>query len=322
MFFVKFYRIDVRTETKTKKKYFLNSVKTKIIQMKFFTPYFILFLICSCTPGIPQPDKVKTESKMDPPQISILGAWMLTMDDEYTGQTFPEERLYFHKDGQLLVDGEDFLCGRYEVIGDQIQIIAPVKGQEISYFRKFILDQTGLHLKNIHKGFAHYEPMKGMVELCIPDEQWKLHAVGYFSFKVPQDWTFLGEAPKKDGIQEVQVMNPDASKLLLAVRLPVNMGYPQQEVIKITGEIASKLIQNTPMAGFQLKPAGVNNYFGITGTTFLAETKTPPLTLKVVIKRLQTSAVIIYVLYSSDLLMELENVAQLIYVDGVPVLSD
>ncbi|MBA4367678.1 MAG: hypothetical protein C0403_08575 [Desulfobacterium sp.] len=301
---------------------YLNSFKVKIIQMKFFALYLILFLICSCTLGIPQPDIIKTESKKDQPEISLHGAWMLTMDDEYTGQTFPDEMLYFHKDGQLLVDGQDFICGRYDVIGDQIQIIAPVKGHEVAYFRKFILDQNGLHLKNIHKGFAHYQPMKGMVELCIPDEQWKLQAIGYFSFKAPQDWSVLGEAPKKDGIQEVRIMNPDASKLLLAVRLPVDMGYPQQEVIKITREIASKLIQDTPMAGFQLKPAGVNNYFGITGTTFLAETKTPPLTLKVIIKRLQTSAVIIYTLYSSDLLMELENVAQLIYVDNVPVLSE
>jgi hypothetical protein len=300
----------------------MNSFKTKIIQIKFFTLYFILFLICSCTLTTPQPDKIKIENTKDQPEISLHGAWILTRDDEYQSQSFPDERLYFHKDGQLLVDGQDFLCGRYNLIGDQIQIIAPVKGHEIAYFRKFILDQTGLHLKNIHKGFAHYQPMKGMMELCIPDEQWKLQAIGYFSFKTPQDWAVLGEAPNREGIQEVRIMNPDASKLLLAVRLPVDMGYPQQEVIKITREIASKLIQDTPMAGFQLNPAGLNNYFGITGTTFLTETKNPPLTLKVVIKRLQTSAVIIFVLYSSDLLMELEHVAQLIYVDGVPVLSD
>lgn len=290
--------------------------------MKLFTLSFTLFLICSCSLVIPQPDKTGTESLKDPLEITLHGAWILTADDEYPDQTFPDERLYFHTDGQLLVDGQDFLCGRYSVTGDQIQIIAPVKGHEIVYFREFILDRSGLHLKNIHKGFAHYQPMKGMVELCIPDEQWKLHVLGYFSFKAPQDWVILGEAPNKEGIQEVRVMNPDESKLLLAVRLPVDMDYPQQEVIKITRQIGSRLLQNTPMSGFQLKPAGVNNYFGITGTTFLAETNNPPLTLKVVVKRLQTSAVIIYTLYSSDLLMELENVAQLIYVDGVPVLSD
>jgi len=290
--------------------------------MKLFILSFTLFLICSCALVIPQPDNTSAESQNDPFEITLHGAWILTRDDEYPGQTFPDERLYFHKDGQLLVVGQDFLCGRYDVIGDQIQIIAPVKGHEIAYFRKFILDQNGLHLKNIHKGFAHYLPMQGMMELCIPDEQWKLQAIGYFSFKSPRDWSVLGEAPNKEGIQEVRIMNPDASKLLLAVRLPLDMGSPQQEVIKITRQIASKLLQDTPMAGFQLKPAGLNNYFGITGTTFLAETNNPPLTLKVVIKRLQTSAVIIFALYSNDLLMELEQVAQLIYVDGVPVLSD
>lgn len=275
---------------------------------------------------MPQVTEIETEipaeNPADPIRTNLHGAWLLTADDEYPDQTFPDEKLYFHKNGQLLVDGPDFLCGRYDVIGNQLQIIAPLKGHEIVYLRSFILDRNGLRLKNIRKGFAHYKPMKGMMELCMIDEKWKLHAIGYISIKSPQDWTILGEPPNSSGIQELRIMNPDASKLLLVVRLPVDAGYPQQDVLKITGDIASKLLADTPMAGFRILPAGVEGYFGITGSAYLAETKNPPLTLKVIIKRLPSSAALIFALYSRDLLMELERAAQLIYVDGIPVSSE
>jgi hypothetical protein len=270
---------------------------------------------------IQQPSEIKTDRTEDPLKEKLHGTWVLTKDDEYVGQTFPNEKLYFHKDGKLLIDGPNFICGRYKVLEDYLQIIVPVKGHEIAYFRKFFLDQTGLHLENLQKGFAHYKQRKGMLELCIPDEEWKLQVIGRISFKVPQEWFVSGGEPNKNGIQELQLTNPDDSKLLLAVRLPTGIGYPQKKVIKITREIASSMLLATPMAGFHLLPAGVDNYFGITGATFLAETKNPPLTLKVVIKRLHQAAAIVFILYSNDQLLELENIAQLIYVDGVPISS-
>jgi hypothetical protein len=100
------------------------------------------------------------------------------------------------------------------------------------------------------------------------------------------------------------------------------MGYPQDRIIAITRDIAAKLVMGTPLAGMRITAGSRHGYFGISGRTFLAESTKPQMALKIVIKRLQTSAALIFALSSQDLLMELHHVAESIYIDGVPAASE
>ena len=282
---------------------------------------FLLIAISSCTP-LTRQAAPKPVNEGVPPKEELVGVWRLVKDDEFPNQEILFEQLVFHKDGQLLVDGVNLLCGRYNIIGDQLQIIAPVNGYEIAYLRKFILNSAGLHLKNMMQGFAHYQKRQGLMKICMPDEKWKLHAIGYVSLKAPQEWTIFGEVPESNGMQELRAVNPDESKRLMVIRLPVGMGYPQNEIIAITKDIAAKFVMGTPLAGMRVSADSRHGYFGITGKTLSSEITKPPMTLKIVIKRLRTSAALIFALSAQDLLMELHHMAKSIYIDGTPVASE
>ncbi len=288
--------------------------------MKLFTILVAFLLLSACSTGKPSSLTLTKDKNHNQVLKKFHGTWVLYKDDEYIGQTFPDEKLYFHSDGQLLVNGPNYLCGKYDVINDNIQIIAPVKGYEVAYLRKFILEKNRLHLKNDNKGFAHYKRLNEMLEYCVLDEDWDIKSIGFMSFKVPKRWIVQGELPNR-GLQELQLINPDASKLLLAVRIPTPWEYPKEELVKITKNIASQMMIGTPLAGFRLKPAGVDNYFEIKGFTYQTQRKDPDFILKAVIKQLRNSAVLLFVLYSSDRLDELGHIAKLIYMDGEPIAS-
>lgn len=288
---------------------------------KTLTIWIGIFLLAGCSTGNFSPVEKGTAGRYSESAL-LQGAWELYQDDEYEGKAFPEERLYFHKSGQLLVDGPDRICGRYDISGNNIDFIVPISGLEVVSSRPYKLDEKTLRLANRRKGFAHYKRIDGMLENCRLDEAWAVKRDGKISFRIPPGWLFWGFPTNSEGIQQVKVANADGSKFLVFAKLPPLEATDGSSLRDMFHKIAEDLLTQTPLSGKPLQQVGVGSLYGIEGYAFMChDEETEDMIFKAVGKTLENATVLLVVCYIQDRLHELEHIAKSIYIDGNPLSS-
>jgi len=286
--------------------------------------FSILVIIAGCSSigCIAGCTAIPLESKNHETTRSLNGAWILFMDDEDTEKISPHEKIIFHKDGQILIDGLSRFCGKYSIVGDQIHIIVPINGLEIVYPRKFYIDENGLYLKNLRTGFVHYKRVKEMLEYCTIVAEWKSATMGYFTFKAPGAWIAKNKLYKEVGIQELQLINADASKILIMIRIPALIKNIDKSLTQAIKKMANTILAKNPTATAQLKSIPVSNLYRIKGPAYQAEASQPiHMTFQAVGKQMRGSTIMILFYYTHDRLQELDYIAQSIFFERESVSS-
>jgi len=278
----------------------------------------LVSITCCATGGQPSPSR---DLNAAPSSFPILGTWMLTGDDEYPGGDLPHETISFHKDGQLRIDGLSTFCGTYSISDDQIHMVVPINGLEIVYKRAFTIDNNGLHLENPGTGNAHYTRVGGKSEYCAIYESWKMVRMGFFSMKAPGEWKAKNKIYREAGIQELQLFNRNASKIMIMIRVPsIHIHNPDNFLKQSLNKVADKVLAHTGFDRFQLQWAGKKSLYGIRGRSYTGELSRPfKATFNGVIKTLSQSYVLVMTFHIYDRLHELEYIAQSIYADGIPL---
>ena len=203
-------------------------------------------------------------------------------------------------------------------------MIVPINGLEIVYIRKFSIDKRGLHLNNPFAGAAHYKRVMGKSEYCAIYESWKIVRMGYFSVKAPGEWKAKNKILKGTGIQELQLFNKNASKMLIMIRVPSNIIENPDIFLKHSlNKVANEVLANTSITSSQLQWADSKSLYGINGLSYVSELSQPvKATFKGVIKKLYQSNVLIITFHIHDRLHELKYIAQSIYADGISISSE
>jgi len=289
--------------------------------LRLLTVPLTLLIVSGCSlverPSISPPSESLLLNK------SLYGVWSLSKDDEYLEEDFSNEKISFHKDGQLLVDGLSRFCGKYYITGNQIHMIFPINGLEIVYARQFKIDEEGLHLNNPITGFAHYKKIKENIEYCAVYESWKLVAKGFFTLKAPEAWTAKNKIYKGVGIQEFQLINKNASKILIMIRMPlIYIKNPDNFLKESLNKVADKILANRSINRSHLRLARSNELYGISGLSYKGELIQPiKASFKGVGKEMDKALILLIFYYISDELHELEHIAKSIYVEGRPISS-
>jgi hypothetical protein len=281
----------------------------------------LLSIVCCQTGEQPSTRRDLTGSSSS---YSIFGTWLLTGDDEYPGGDIPHETISFHKDSRLRIDGASTFCGTYSVSDDQIHMAVPINGLEIVYVRKFKIDKNGLHLENPGAGAAHYARVMGKDEYCAIYESWKILRMGYFSVKAPGQWKAKNKLLRRSGIQELQLFNRNASKIMILIRLPsIHIERPDMILKQSLNKVVDKVMAHAGVTRSKLQWTELKSLYGINGLSYVSESSRPvKATFKGVIRKLYQSYVLVITFHLYDRLHELEYIAQSIYADGLPMSSE
>lgn len=280
-----------------------------------------VFLLSACSSGKPA-----QRPPVDAAGISVSslgGVWSLYRDDDYADNNFPEETLYFHKDGVLFVKGPEHHCGSYGVTGEHLVITVPHHGREKTVARKFMLDSEGLHLTNRNGGFAHYRRLQALREYCRLYEPWSLKSNHAVSFKLPPGWTYRLTRPDDNGVQQFQATNKDKSKQLIMIRFLRLEAYKKEALEALVKEIANKVKARTPLHDQPLETVSADALYSVEGPVCAAtHRQSPSMTLKAVGRTMSRSTVVLVDYHTRDRLKEIEYIARSIYVDEEPISSE
>lgn len=252
---------------------------------------------------------------------AVYGAWVLVRDDDHPDGSAPYEKLVFHKDGQLLIDGVSRFCGRYAISGTQIRMAVPINGREVHYAREFTLDGTGLHLQNLTAGYAHYEREQEKLEYCAVYESWQQLVNGFFILKAPDTWTLRNRRYRGIGIQELQLVNADATKVMILIRMPHRLVRdPDIFLAQAMRKMAYQTLAKRSADAADLTLNASASLYGIDGFAYTGEFIQPfAINLEGLGKKMKNAFLFFVCFYTHDRLHEIEHVAQSVYMDGKPV---